>query len=263
MIKIKNKFSRTIIGVGCIVVGLIICFVIAPIVNNLSAAKIEVVRLVKNVSQGSVISNDDVELIEVGSYNLPDEAIKDISQVVGQYAACDLKAKDYLFPSKLSTTANSAEDIFKSLGDDQRAISFSIKTFASGLSGKLKNGDIISIIVKSENDTLIPPELKYLRVITATTKSGNDADQIDTSDKDTQLSTVTVLVNDMQAETLIRYETSGALHISLVCRGDIEKANNLLKEQDNVLQELKELAESEVSGENSNNDVSDEVSQDE
>ena len=50
-----------------------------------------------------------------------------------------------------------------------------IKSFASGLSGKLQSGDIVSVIAadyKKQGATVIPAELKYVEVISVTASSG-------------------------------------------------------------------------------------------
>lgn len=264
----KNfKLNRTMLGVGCIILALVVCFVVAPAANKISSEKVDIVRLVKDVTQGDIIAEDDLELVSVGSFNLPEGVIKDAAQVIGQYAACDLKAKDYLFTSKLTSNADRAEDIFKTLGSDQQALSFTISNFASGLSGKLQNGDIISIFVTVANETTTPEALQYVRVITATTNAGEDADQDDVSGNDAQPSTITVLVNELQAELLVNYEITGKLHIALVYRGDIETANTYLSKQEEILKILKERNESEVSEDISDiisdNEISSEGSEDE
>ena len=48
-------------------------------------------------------------------------------------------------------------------------------SLAAGLSGKLQAGDIITLIITDKNgETKIPPELKYVKVITTTTQDGVD-----------------------------------------------------------------------------------------
>lgn len=57
-------------------------------------------------------------------------------------------------------------------------MSITINTFAEGLSGKLKSGDIVSVIAPDylgSGETIIPVELKYVEVIAVTAKSGYDA----------------------------------------------------------------------------------------
>jgi pilus assembly protein CpaB len=227
----NGKINRTIIGVICIILGLVICFAIAPLVNNKMAEKAEIIRVNKDIPQGSIISDKDVVSISVGSFNLPEGVIKDKSQVIGKYAACDLRKDSYVLSSMISPTGDSAADIFKSLTDTQRAMSIPITDFANGLSGKLQNGDIVSIIITSESKTLIPGELKYIRVITTTTATGNDADQKDNSKSEQQPETVTLLVNEIQAKLLAHYEINGKIHITLVYRGNDNNSKLLLDKQ--------------------------------
>ena len=109
-------------------------------------------------------------------------------------------------------------------------MSLTIGSFAQGLSGKLETGDIISVIVYSQKDgfAFTPGELQYVKVITATTSSGVDkADRTD----NTQLVTVTLLVNQAQAELLAQYEKAASMHFALEYRGDAATAQKYLQRQ--------------------------------
>lgn len=92
--------NRTIIGIICIVVALIVTFAVAPVVNRLADSKVDIVRMTKNVTQGHQISEGDVEVVKVGGYNLPSDVITKKESVVGRFASTDLKAGDYLLPEK-------------------------------------------------------------------------------------------------------------------------------------------------------------------
>ena len=70
---IKN---RTVIGIICIVLSLVISFGLTPLFNRSISQKIEIVRVVKEIKAGDEISKDKIQLIEVGGYNLPDNIIK-------------------------------------------------------------------------------------------------------------------------------------------------------------------------------------------
>lgn len=83
--------NRTVIGIICIVVALAICFGIAPLVNRLSDGKTKIVRLTRDISAGATITEADIEVVDVGSYNLPIGVIKDKAQVVGKCALSNLK----------------------------------------------------------------------------------------------------------------------------------------------------------------------------
>lgn len=225
--------NRTVIGIICIVVALAICFGIAPLVNRLSDGKTEIVRLVKDVPAGATITESDIEVVEVGSYNLPQDVITDKTQVVGKCALVGLTVGDHLLPSKLGDVLNEANSMLTSLDGDHKAISVTIGSYALGFSGKLESGDIVGILVydEAENRTFTPKELTYVKVITTTTSSGIDkADITDTS----QPVTVTFYVNSEQAELLALYEKTAEMHIVLEYRGDTQTAQKYLDAQNKV-----------------------------
>ena len=109
--------NRTVIGIICIVVALAICFGIAPLVNRLSDGKTKIVRLTRDISAGATITEADIEVADVGSYNLPTGVIKDKAQVVGKCALSNLTKGDYLFPSKIGNDTNNAGRMLESLDE--------------------------------------------------------------------------------------------------------------------------------------------------
>ena len=247
--------NRTIIGIGCIVLALLIAFVIAPLVNKAADSRVDILRLTKDITQGHKITDADLETVTVGSYNLPVDVLTDLESVVGKYAACDMVTGDYLLPDKLSDTADRAEDVFMALDGDQVAMSITIPSFAGGLSGKLENGDIVSMIVYVDEDgeetTVIPKALTYVRVITSTTADGIDKDELVQNEDGTYElpTTLTLLVDPMQAKLLAEYENNSKIHAVLVSRGDEKKAKAFLKEQKTMLEEIaEEEAEKEAEG---------------
>ena len=48
--------NRTIIGIICLVLAIIVTFVVAPIINRLAEDTEEVVVILKDIKQGSVIT---------------------------------------------------------------------------------------------------------------------------------------------------------------------------------------------------------------
>ena len=231
----KKPFSsRTVIGVVCIVLALLITFGVAPLVNRFTDQKVDIVRIKADVQRGQIITADHLEIVNVGSYNLPNHIIKDKNAVIGKYAATDLYAGDYLFDSKLSLNNKNAEDVLLGLDGNKIAISVNISNFAAGLSDKLENGDIVSVIIyDKENDiSYIPAAFQYVKVITTTTNDGIDKDEITEGGK---AATVTVLVTPEQAELLANYNSTTNVHFSLVYRGDAEKADAYIKVQDDYL----------------------------
>lgn len=227
--------NRTIIGIICMVFAVAITFLISPVVNNLTSDTTRVIRLAKDVKQGSPITDEDIEVVKVKTDTKPKGIIVKKNEVIGKYAASNLFAGDYFTKAKLSGEANTADDVFASLDGSKIAVSVTIDTFAAGLSGKLQNGDIISLIVtpKGETESVIPAELKYVKVVTTTTSGGIDNDSVvKNEDGSYELpSTITVLVNEKQAKLLALYEKNADMQVALVYRGDKKTANKFLAKQ--------------------------------
>lgn len=241
--------NRTVLGVICIVLSLLICFELTPLFNQSVSQKTQIIRVIKDIKTGDAITKDMIQTVKVGGYNLPNGIIKQPESVIGKYAAADLSPGDYILSAKLSETPASENAYLYNLRDGKEAISVSIKNFAEGLSGKLISGDIVSVIApdyKKQGSTVIPPELTYVEVIGVTASSGNDTDQQNTgsdlSSKDgngKQLpATVTLLASPEQAKILAELESDGKLHLSLVYRGSKENADKFLELQDKVIEAL-------------------------
>lgn len=119
-----------------------------------------------------------------------------------------------------------------------------IKSFANGLSGKLRSGDIVSVIAadyKKQGATVIPAELKYVEVISVTASSGYDANtgEAKAEDDERELpSTVTLLVSPEQSKVLAELEADGKLHLSLVYRGTPANTAKFITAQQETLNSL-------------------------
>ena len=235
--------NRTVIGVICIVVALLICFGITPLFNKSISQKEEIVRVTKAVNAGEQITADMVQSVEVGSYNLPANVFHDTASVVGKYAVTDLAVGDYILPSKLSDAPAVENAYLYNLDGTKQAMSVTIKSFATGLSGKLQSGDIVSVIVADYMDTgetVTPPELQYVEIISVTASTGYDANtgEANTEDEKELPSTVTFLVLPEQARVLAELEQDAKLHLALVYRGTQEVSAKFIAAQDALIEEL-------------------------
>ena len=244
--------NRTVIGVLCILLALIICFGVTPLFSRSASEKTEIVRVTKDIKEGDEITAEMVQTVEVGAYNLPQNLMTDKKEVVGKYATADLAAGDYILSSKLSAVPAAENAYLYNLDGKKQAISVTIKSFATGLSGKLESGDIVTVIVadyQGKGETAIPPELQYVEVISVTASSGYDANTGEVVDEKELPSTVTLLVTTEQAKILAELEQDSELHLALVYRGTPENAAKFIAAQDALIEELYAEPESENSGE--------------
>lgn len=244
--------NRTVIGVLCILLALIICFGVTPLFSRSASEKTEIVRVTKDIKEGDEITAEMVQTVEVGAYNLPQNLMTDKKEVVGKYATADLAAGDYILSSKLSAVPAAENAYLYNLDGTKQAISVTIKSFAVGLSGKLESGDIVTIIVadyQGKGETAIPPELQYVEVISVTASSGYDANTGEVVDEKELPSTVTLLVTTEQAKVLAELEQDSELHLALVYRGTPENAAKFIAAQDALIEELYAEPEPENSSE--------------
>ena len=230
--------NRTVVGMICIMLSLLICFGITPLFNKSISQKTEIARVAKEIKAGDEITKDMVQMVEVGSYGLPENVIRQAETAVGKYAAADLSVGDYILNTKLSDTPAAENAYLYHLDGTKQAISVTIKSFANGLSGKLQSGDIVSVIAadyRKQGATVIPAELKYVEVISVTASSGYDANTGEAKSEDDERelpSTVTLLVSPEQSKLLVELEADGKLHLSLVYRGTPENTAKFIETQD-------------------------------
>ena len=239
--------NRTVLGVICIALSLIICFAITPLFNAAKDQTTEIVRMKKDVKIGQEITAKDIEVVEVGAYNLPSEVIRSSEEVVGKYVSSELLKGEYVLPSKISDTPASENAYLYNLTGEKRAISVTIPSFAGGLSGKLISGDIVSVIAvdfREKGETVVPDELQYVEVIAVTDKEGYDEGEVvvtaDGEEEADLPETVTLLVTPEQASILAELEAEGEIHISLVYRGTADNAQKFIAAQEKLLTELSE-----------------------
>ena len=234
--------NRTVVGVLCILLALLICFGVTPLFSRSASEKTEIVRVTADIKEGDEITAEMVQTVEVGAYNLPSGIMTDKDDVIGKYATADLKMGDYILDSKLSNEPAAENAYLYSLDGNKQAISVTIKSFATGLSGKLESGDIVSVLVadyKGMGETVIPPELQYVEVISVTASSGYDANTGEAVEDEKELpSTVTLLVTTEQAKVLAGLEQESELHLALVYRGAPENADEFIAAQDALIEEL-------------------------
>ena len=81
--------NRTVVGVICILLSLLICFGLTPLFNQSVSQKAEIVRVVQPIRAGDEITESMVQIVEVGGYNLPEDVLRQKESAVGKYATAD------------------------------------------------------------------------------------------------------------------------------------------------------------------------------
>ena len=239
--KMNNRF---IYGILSIVLAAVIAFIAIPAVTSRTSSTCEIVRMKAAVARGTLITAEDLELVEVGGFNLPDSVARRMEDVAGTYAAADLYPGDYLLPEKVSSIPLSSDLSLNGIPDGMVAISVTTQTLATALSDKLQGGDIIRLYHYDDN-VLEPvsdiPELRFVKVLSVSDSKGLDVDYTTPPEEDEerqQTATITVLATPEQAMLLTRYENEGILHVALISRGNEKLSGELLERQSEILSTL-------------------------
>ena len=240
--KMNNRF---IYGIFSIILAAIIAFIAIPAVTSKTSSTCEIVRMKTFVSRGNPITAEDLELVEVGEYNMPGNVARTMDDVIGTFAAADLYPGDYILSDKVSIEPLSSDMTLNAIPDGKVAISITTQTLATALSDKLQSGDIIRLYHYDDQNVLEPvtdiPELRFLKVLSVTDEDGLDIDYTTPPEEDEekqQTATITVLASPEQAMLLTRYENEGTLHVALISRGNDSFADELLERQDEILTTL-------------------------
>ena len=235
--KLNNRF---LFGILSLLLSAIIAFIAIPTMASQTNGKTEIIRVTSPIAKGEEITPEAVEVMEVGSYNLPDNVARSMQDVAGRYAAADFEAGDYILASKVSLIPITSDVALNNIPSGKVAISLTVKTLASGLSDKLQPGDIIRIYHYLDTAREVP-ELRYVQVLSVTDSDGNNVDntaELEEGKEKQQSATITVLASPEQAEVITGIENDGTAHVALICRNNEELAAELLQRQDQEIQEL-------------------------
>ena len=82
--------NRTVLGITCIVLALIMCFVVSPLISRTSNKTMDVVRVTADIKSGDEITKDMVSEVKMSGINQPDNIVSDDKEVIGKYACVDM-----------------------------------------------------------------------------------------------------------------------------------------------------------------------------
>lgn len=261
----RNKF---LIGLICIALGLAVGFLAIPkLKGKESLEHVKAFRMKQTVPEGALITDDMVESIEVNPSLIPADTITDLALVTNRYSQVPIFSGDYLTPEKLTDELNALDPMAVATTKGLKVVSITLPSLASGVSGQLKPGDIVTIMAsekqsladqthtlnpKEQNQTstnadsvdsdaasiktLVFPELQYVEVCSLTAADGREAHVSKTlvDDEKNQLPvTISLFVTETQAIRLADLEQRGEIHLSLVARG--KDGNLFIPESQRVL----------------------------
>ena len=128
----KNIFrSRTVIGVVCILLAVLVCFGITPLFNEGLKAQTEAVRVkVEVIPRGTYITADMVEVYTRGASGMESSVATSLNEVVGRYTDVELRKNTDVNTAWLSSEPLTQYEYLTQLIGSKVAISVTIPTFA-------------------------------------------------------------------------------------------------------------------------------------
>lgn len=249
--------NHVFLGLLSIFFGLLVSFVLTPMYSEAVEKKENVVRVKRKVTAGSRIEEKDLEVIGTGIYNMSDRIIRSKEELIGKYLRTDMYPGMYVVREAVSDTPVQKDLYLENIPEDKYAISVTVQNFAAGLSSKLLQGDVVSLIVKKQNadgmiECEVPDTLMYMEVLGATQEGGKDRTKIsedieDKKSKNERLATVTLSANKYQIAELTSYEGEAMIHIALKSRNNEVEKLKFLTIQEEYFKEL-EASEYEEAG---------------
>ena len=232
--------NRYVIGILCIITALLIVFFAVPALQSSNqGGYVSAVRMKQPIEAGTQITEEILETVKVPE-KLINGSISDASLAAGKYATADLYAGDYLTAQKLSGSIAEHSSFPAGIAKGKIVMSVTLPTLASGVSGHLLPGDVVTVMAMPKgsvnqslglepetgetkvSDAVIYPELKYLEVCMVTASDGSDASveaKLEDGVKNNLPVTVSFYATQEQALLLAELENNNIIHLAFVARG--------------------------------------------
>jgi len=247
--------SKLFWGILSIIAGLVLAFVVSPMVQAKKAALAPVVVLTQNVAVGQQLTSEMLTIVEVGATGVPLGAIMDANAAVGQYITATGLAGDIVTTNRLASEYPTDDPALLALPEGKVAMAVALDSLEQSVASKLRAGDVIQLFAVLDSTTtededltaLVIPELRAVEILSVTNSAAEEvADRSSLEDvEDRQIATVVLAVNQQQAATLAGLADHARLHAALVIRGDPEKKAAALTAQDDYFAELDSTLEGE------------------
>lgn len=222
--------NKLFLGAMCLLLAGVLAFGLLPRLYGSQSSTVEIVILKQTVELGTVITDDMLATSQIGSYSLPDDVIKDKSEIVGLVAGDTVYAGEYLWRSRFISEEAYAENEKRTgygLSDGTYLLTIGLPSESSGIAGVLRAGDIVDVYGYAEDNKTVSVNealtaVKVYKVLNSKLVSLDDLDaelktdpKADLSDYDFAPAYVVFTVNEQQAKVLIGLEKDKSLHLTL------------------------------------------------
>ena len=213
--------NRVVIGLFCLALALIVGFVAVPVINNLTSQTVGVVRVNQDVGMGVQITEEMLEVVEVGKINLPENTARKTSDIVGLYATTDMKKSDMVTGVKVTDKLTLPENKIRQMKSTERLVTINIG--GNVLDSFLPN-DVVGVYTYNKNgNCVVVPELENISVVSMSTAEGVNilySSQKAADGSNLKPTRITFILNDIQARKMLTLSKANNFTILLACRSD-------------------------------------------
>ncbi len=154
----KLFHNKTVIGILCIALGLLVALVLSPLLTSPAGSpQVKALRLKQNVDAGTLLTAQQVESTTVSKDSLPKDALTDAAQLEGRMAASRLYVGDLLTEAKTTTAAVGEDKLAAAAAKGLQVVTVTLPTLASSVAGQIEPGDIVAVLsgAPSEDSTKV------------------------------------------------------------------------------------------------------------
>ncbi len=271
--------SKIFWGCASLLIAFLLAFVVMPIIENSYNQMVSVLVAAQDIPEGMKIESSMLQQKEICKVDVLPNTLLAEGDAIGKYTEVTLLTGDMLTSTKIGETYYDDTYLYD-LPDGKMAMSIGLSDLAQSVSGKIRSGDVVRIyaIYNKNNNTdsvnasdysaSLIDELQYVEVLSVTNsdvqdiKASSAQANVNTSeqpgkesDVKKSIATVTLLVNNRQAEVLAGLNSNATLYSALVVRGDNAKMQAALEAQDKYLNdELAQKKTNTVKGESANSE---------
>lgn len=224
--KFRGSVKDKIVPVILFAISLVIVLLIMKqAANTKEVIKLPVLN--KNIAMGMQINETDIDMREIGKYNLDESVIKGKEDLVGTYALKDILKGRFVYEEDISK-----EKVKSSLMYDIKSGAISVNTnLVKSVGGLPKAGDWVQIkIIKQDPQTrktqiLSYAELEAVKLISIQSQAGSQVTHensqeknggILATDSDIKPALATFDAKPEQVEALLEGEYGGQLHMVML-----------------------------------------------
>ena len=232
--------SKLFISIILLIMAALLTFVFLPKLYGSQSETVDVVQFIDDVNVGTKISPDMLVTKTIGKYGVDASVIKTKEDVVGKYAANDIRRDTNLYSDQFVDAFEEADGaIDQLLQKGDKLVTVSLATGATSVGGMVKPGQYVDVLTekRSEQDyytEVVEMELvellRNVRVYKLQNSAMEDISALQRQWKsllelnngsetsfDSSLvpAFVTLIVNDEQAIKLAEQEYDGKIHLVL------------------------------------------------